>query len=116
MIVTRLEGIVVHALHTLRQAQRLSRLPSGLAAWPGEEFLRFTFAQLEGEVVRRQLSELVDAEARTEARRDGRRLYCARGPRRRATGFTSTMLKPDAVLRAERHRPLRRRGARCASR
>jgi hypothetical protein len=104
MIVTRLEGMVVYALRTLRQAQRLSRLPPGLAGWSGEEFLRFAFTPVEGEVLRRQLSVLVDAETRAEARRDGTTVLL-RGVRAAVPrGFTVTMLKPDAVLRAERVR------------
>lgn len=104
MIIARLQGMVENALRTLRQAQRLSRLPAGLGDWSGEEFLRFTYKPVEGEVLTQQLSEVIDTAARESGRRDGMTILL-RGVRAAAPrGFKVTMLKPDAVLRTERVR------------
>ncbi len=102
--VTRLQGMVEHALGTLRHAQRLSRLPPGLGDWSGEEFLRFAFKPVEGEVLTQHLSDVVDSTARESVKRDGTSILL-RGVRAAAPrGFKVTMLKPDAVLRTERVR------------
>ena len=105
IIIGRLRGMVENALRTLRQGQRLSRLPAGLGDWSGQEFLRFTFTPVEGDVLTQQLSEVVDEAARgATAKRDGTSVLL-NGVRAAAPkGFTVTMLKPDAVLRAERVR------------
>lgn len=105
VLVNRLSGMVDNALRTLRQAQRLSRLPAGLGEWSGEEFLRFTFTAIEGDVLSQQLSQVIDEAARrAEAKRDGMAMLL-RGVRAAAPrGFKVTMLKPDAVLRTERVR------------
>ncbi|GAB3285177.1 hypothetical protein [Parasphingorhabdus pacifica] len=105
LIIGRLKGMVENALRTLRQAQRLSRLPAGLGDWAGEEFLRFVFKPAEGEVLTQQLAQVVDEAAQGKAaKRDGMSLLL-RGVRSAAPrGFKVTMLKPDAVLRTERVR------------
>jgi hypothetical protein len=107
VIVARLQGMVEHALSTLRQAQRLSRLPAGLGDWSGQEFLRFTFKAIEGEVLAQQLSDVVDAAAGASgetAKRDGMTVLLRAVRAAVPKGFTVTMLKPDAVLRTERVR------------
>ncbi|GAA2230372.1 hypothetical protein GCM10010232_15850 [Streptomyces amakusaensis] len=91
------------ALNTLRRAQRLSRLPKGLADWAGQEFLRISFATISDEALQHQMSLVIDEAAEQEAKRDGLSLIL-RGVSRAAEpkGFTVKILKPDRVLRTER--------------
>ncbi|MFJ6215914.1 hypothetical protein ACIQGZ_21650 [Streptomyces sp. NPDC092296] len=113
-IVDRLRGLVETSLTTLRAAQRLSRLPDGLGEWSGQEFLRIRFDDPDHAVLVERLGEVIDEATRvtvrkngTEtsnwARRDGmslllRGVHAAIGPK----GVSVEILKPDAVLRAER--------------
>ncbi|MFD6417908.1 hypothetical protein [Streptomyces sp. NPDC060194] len=113
-IVDRLRGLVESALATLRSAQRLSRLPEGLGEWSGQEFLRIRFEEPDQAVLTERLGEVVDEATRTavrknasaaygEGRRDGmslllRGVQAALEPK----GVAVEILKPDAVLRAER--------------
>ncbi|MHC0433106.1 hypothetical protein ACX6XY_23465 [Streptomyces sp. O3] len=113
-IVDRLRGLVESALATLRSAQRLSRLPEGLGEWSGQEFLRIRFDEPDQATLTERLGEVVDdatraalkkksATAYGEGRRDGmslllRGVQAALEPR----GVAVEILKPDAVLRAER--------------
>lgn len=108
-IVDRLRGLVESALATLRSAQRLSRLPEGLGEWSGQEFLRIRFEEPDHATLAERLGEVIDeathAAVRKNAdlRRDGmslllRGVQAALEPR----GVAVEILKPDAVLRAER--------------
>ncbi|NLU73540.1 hypothetical protein HCC61_12770 [Streptomyces sp. HNM0575] len=108
-IVDRLRGLVESSLATLRSAQRLSRLPEGLGEWSGQEFLRIRFDDPDQAVLAERLGEVVDTATRTavaknsDLRRDGmslllRGVHAALEPR----GVSVEILKPDAVLRAER--------------
>ncbi|GGN37895.1 hypothetical protein [Streptomyces fuscichromogenes] len=108
-IVDRLRGLVESALATLRSAQRLSRLPEGLGEWSGQEFLRIRFEEPDQAVLTERLGEVVDEATRaavkknSDLRRDGmslllRGVAAALQPR----GIAVEILKPDAVLRAER--------------
>ncbi|OEV12533.1 hypothetical protein AN218_07865, partial [Streptomyces nanshensis] len=108
-IVDRLRGLVESSLATLRSAQRLSRLPEGLGEWSGQEFLRIRFDDPDQAVLSERLGEVVDEATRTavaknsDLRRDGmslllRGVHAALEPR----GVSVEILKPDAVLRAER--------------
>jgi hypothetical protein len=108
-IVDRLRGLVESALATLRAAQRLSRLPEGLGEWSGQEFLRIRFDDPDHAVLTERLGEVVDEATRaavrknTDLRRDGmslllRGVHAALQPK----GVAVEILKPDAVLRAER--------------
>lgn len=115
-IVDRLRGLVETSLATLRAAQRLSRLPEGLGEWSGQEFLRVRFDDPDHAVLTERLGEVIDeatraAVRRTAAagassdwgRRDGmslllRGVHAALEPK----GVAVEILKPDAVLRAER--------------
>ncbi|MFP3989980.1 hypothetical protein U9R90_21410 [Streptomyces sp. E11-3] len=113
-IVDRLRGLVESALATLRSAQRLSRLPEGLGEWSGQEFLRIRFEEPDQATLAERLGEVVDDATRAalkkntaasygEGRRDGmslllRGVQAALEPR----GVAVEILKPDAVLRAER--------------
>jgi hypothetical protein len=113
-IVDRLRGLVESCLATLRSAQRLSRLPDGLGEWSGQEFLRIRFADPDHSVLTERLGEVIDEATRaavrknstvtlSEGRRDGmtlllRGVHAALEP----NGVTVEILKPDAVLRAER--------------
>ncbi|WP_314173588.1 coiled-coil domain-containing protein [Streptomyces winkii] len=108
-IVDRLRGLVESSLATLRSAQRLSRLPEGLGEWSGQEFLRIRFDDPDQAVLSERLGEVVDETTRTavakssDLRRDGmslllRGVHAALEPR----GVSVEILKPDAVLRAER--------------
>ncbi|MFJ3801873.1 hypothetical protein ACIPSJ_37035 [Streptomyces sp. NPDC090088] len=108
-IVDRLRGLVESALATLRSAQRLSRLPEGLGEWSGQEFLRIRFEEPDQATLTERLGEVVDEATRaavkknSDLRRDGmslllRGVAAALQPK----GIAVEILKPDAVLRAER--------------
>ncbi|MFD4504594.1 hypothetical protein [Streptomyces sp. NPDC058457] len=108
-IVDRLRGLVESALATLRSAQRLSRLPEGLGEWSGQEFLRIRFEEPDHATLTERLGEVVDEATRaavkknSDLRRDGmslllRGVAAALQPK----GVAVEILKPDAVLRAER--------------
>ncbi|MGP3684686.1 hypothetical protein ACTVZO_08240 [Streptomyces sp. IBSNAI002] len=113
-IVDRLRGLVESALATLRSAQRLSQLPEGLGEWSGQEFLRIRFDEPDQTTLTERLGEVIDEATRAavkknstasfgEGRRDGmslllRGVQAALEPK----GISVEILKPDAVLRAER--------------
>lgn len=108
-IVDRLRGLVDSCLATLRSAQRLSRLPEGLGEWSGQEFLRIRFDDPDQATLTERLGEVIDEATRaavrknSDLRRDGmslllRGVHAALLPR----GVAVEILKPDAVLRAER--------------
>ncbi|MFE5540011.1 hypothetical protein [Streptomyces sp. NPDC056492] len=113
-IVDRLRGLVESALATLRSAQRLSQLPEGLGEWSGQEFLRIRFDEPDQATLTERLGEVIDEATRAavrknsnasfgEGRRDGmslllRGVQAALEPK----GISVEILKPDAVLRAER--------------
>ncbi|MET3985194.1 hypothetical protein [Streptomyces sp. PvR034] len=113
-IVDRLRGLVESALATLRSAQRLSQLPEGLGEWSGQEFLRIRFEEPDQATLAERLGEVIDEATRAavkknsaasfgEGRRDGmslllRGVQAALEPK----GIAVEILKPDAVLRAER--------------
>ncbi|MFF7975205.1 hypothetical protein [Streptomyces sp. NPDC007905] len=108
-IVDRLRGLVESALATLRSAQRLSRLPEGLGEWSGQEFLRIRFEEPDRATLTERLGEVIDEATRaavkknSDLRRDGmslllRGVAAALQPK----GVAVEILKPDAVLRAER--------------
>ncbi|MFJ6753061.1 hypothetical protein ACIQNI_33550 [Streptomyces sp. NPDC091266] len=108
-IVDRLRGLVESSLTTLRSAQRLSRLPEGLGEWSGQEFLRIRFEDPDQATLTERLGEVIDeatlaaVRKNSDLRRDGmslllRGVAAALLPR----GVAVEILKPDAVLRAER--------------
>jgi hypothetical protein len=115
-IVDRLRGLVETSLATLRAAQRLSRLPEGLGEWSGQEFLRIRFEDPDHAVLTERLGEVIDEATRAAVRRTGaasgtsdwgrrdgmslllRGVHAAVEPK----GVAVEILKPDAVLRAER--------------
>ncbi|MFJ6699797.1 hypothetical protein ACIQM4_27520 [Streptomyces sp. NPDC091272] len=108
-IVDRLRGLVESALATLRSAQRLSQLPEGLGEWSGQEFLRIRFEEPDQATLAERLGEVIDeatsaaVRKNSDMRRDGmslllRGVQAALEPR----GIAVEILKPDAVLRAER--------------
>ncbi|MBT2411780.1 hypothetical protein J7I94_14585 [Streptomyces sp. ISL-12] len=108
-IVDRLRGLVESALATLRSAQRLSRLPEGLGEWSGQEFLRIRFEEPDQATLTERLGEVIDEATRaavkknSDLRRDGMSLLL-RGVAAalQPNGVAVEILKPDAVLRAER--------------
>ncbi|MFD7129205.1 hypothetical protein ACFV9X_35240 [Streptomyces anulatus] len=108
-IVDRLRGLVESALATLRSAQRLSQLPEGLGEWSGQEFLRIRFEEPDQATLIERLGEVVDEathaalKKNSDLRRDGMSLLL-RGVEAalRPKGIAVEILKPDAVLRAER--------------
>ncbi|GHJ38992.1 hypothetical protein [Streptomyces sp. TS71-3] len=108
-IVDRLRGLVEQALATLRSAQRLSRLPEGLGEWSGQEFLRIRFEEPDQATLIERLGEVIDDATRaavrknSDLRRDGMTLLL-RGVQAglQPRGVSVEILKPDAVLRAER--------------
>ncbi|MFI5661712.1 hypothetical protein [Streptomyces sp. NPDC051684] len=108
-IVDRLRGLVESSLATLRSAQRLSRLPEGLGEWSGQEFLRIRFEEPDQATLTERLGEVIDeatsaaVKKNSDLRRDGmslllRGVSAALQPK----GVAVEILKPDAVLRAER--------------
>ena len=109
-IVTRLQGMVVEALRTLRLAQRLSELPDGLSDWSGQQFLRIRFEELTDAPLHHALGEVLDRTAeerrtgRVRDQRDGMSLLLRGVRAAMPKGVRAEMLKPDAVLRTERLR------------
>ncbi|MGX1674970.1 hypothetical protein [Streptomyces sp. NPDC055400] len=108
-IVDRLRGLVESALATLRSAQRLSRLPEGLGEWSGQEFVRIRFEEPDQATLVERLGEVVDEATRaavkknSDLRRDGMSLLLRGvGAALQPKGIAVEILKPDAVLRAER--------------
>ncbi|SEG90276.1 hypothetical protein SAMN05216223_121135 [Actinacidiphila yanglinensis] len=108
-IVDRLRGLVESSLATLRSAQRLSRLPEGLGEWSGQEFLRIRFDDPDHAVLTDRLGEVIDEATRaavrknSDLRRDGMTLLLRGvGAALEPRGIAVEILKPDAVLRAER--------------
>ncbi|MFE9646014.1 hypothetical protein ACFYO0_18300 [Streptomyces sp. NPDC006365] len=108
-IVDRLRGLVESALATLRSAQRLSRLPEGLGEWSGQEFLRIRFEEPDQATLTERLGEVIDEATRaavkknSDLRRDGMTLLLRGvGAALQPRGVAVEILKPDAVLRAER--------------
>ncbi|MET7736304.1 hypothetical protein ABZT02_33800 [Streptomyces sp. NPDC005402] len=108
-IVDRLRGLVESALATLRSAQRLSRLPEGLGEWSGQEFLRIRFEEPDQATLTVRLGEVIDEATRaavkknSDLRRDGMSLLLRGvGAALQPRGVAVEILKPDAVLRAER--------------
>ncbi|MEU6406470.1 hypothetical protein [Streptomyces sp. NPDC046985] len=108
-IVDRLRGLVESALATLRSAQRLSRLPEGLGEWSGQEFLRIRFEEPDQAALTERLGEVIDEATRaavkknSDLRRDGMSLLLRGvGAALQPKGVAVEILKPDAVLRAER--------------
>ncbi|MFJ9350361.1 hypothetical protein [Streptomyces sp. NPDC101237] len=108
-IVDRLRGLVESALATLRSAQRLSRLPEGLGEWSGQEFLRIRFEEPDQATLAERLGEVIDEATRaavkknSDLRRDGMSLLLRGvGAALQPKGVAVEILKPDAVLRAER--------------
>ncbi|MFE9400005.1 hypothetical protein [Streptomyces flavidovirens] len=108
-IVDRLRGLVESALATLRSAQRLSQLSEGLGEWSGQEFLRIRFEEPDQATLVERLGEVIDeatsaaVKKNSDLRRDGmslllRGVQAALQPK----GISVEILKPDAVLRAER--------------
>lgn len=108
-IVARLRGLVESALATLRSAQRLSQLPEGLGEWSGQEFLRIRFEEPDQATLTERLGVVIDEathaalKKNSDLRRDGmslllRGVQAALEPK----GIAVEILKPDAVLRAER--------------
>lgn len=108
-IVDRLRGLVESSLATLRSAQRLSQLPEGLGEWSGQEFLRVRFEEPDQATLTERLGEVIDEATRaavkknSDMRRDGMSLLL-RGVQAalESRGIAVEILKPDAVLRAER--------------
>ncbi|MFJ4850035.1 hypothetical protein [Streptomyces sp. NPDC088733] len=108
-IVDRLRGLVESSLATLRSAQRLSRLPEGLGEWSGQEFLRIRFEDPDHAVLGERLGAVIDEATRaavrknSDLRRDGMSLLLsAVAAALEPKGVAVEILKPDAVLRAER--------------
>ncbi|WP_105974156.1 coiled-coil domain-containing protein [Streptomyces geranii] len=108
-IVDRLRGLVESALATLRSAQRLSRLPEGLGEWSGQEFLRIRFEEPDQATLTERLGEVIDEATKaavkknSDLRRDGMSLLLRGvGAALQPKGIAVEILKPDAVLRAER--------------
>ncbi|MEV1024543.1 hypothetical protein [Streptomyces sp. NPDC050264] len=108
-IVDRLRGLVESSLATLRSAQRLSRLPEGLGEWSGQEFLRIRFEEPDQATLTERLGEVIDEATRaavkknSDMRRDGMSLLLRGvGAALEPKGVAVEILKPDAVLRAER--------------
>ncbi|GIE90723.1 hypothetical protein [Actinoplanes regularis] len=107
IILDRLTAIVDGALRKLRAAQRLSQLPEGLGDWTGLEFLRIGGTPVGGELLAHQLGVVLDDAVEryiATEKRDGLGVVLRAVRAAVPKGFTVTMLKPDAVLRAERVR------------
>jgi hypothetical protein len=110
LLVDRLAGLTTGALRTLRTAQRLSKLPAELEGWSEQEFLRIRFSDPDPAMMRAALGVVLDEIAASSGRerksaslrRDGMALLLQAVHAAVPRGFEVLVLKPDAVLRAER--------------
>jgi hypothetical protein len=110
--VDRLATLTSAALRALRAAQRLSKLPAELEGWSEQEFLHIRFSDLDPAMTRAALGVLLDEVAAASTRetksanlrRDGIALLLRAVHAAVPKGFEVLVLKPDAVLRAERVR------------
>lgn len=97
-------------MRTLRSAQRLSKLPAELEGWSQQEFLRIRFADPDPAAMRAGIGVVLDDTAAAlsretksaSLRRDGMALLLRAVHAAVPKGFEVLVLKPDAVLRAER--------------
>jgi hypothetical protein len=112
-ILIQFRGLIDHALGRLRLARRLSELPEGLGDWSGEQFLRISFDTAEPRLLEERLGAVVDdvtslaaagGKDKKPVRRDGMSLLLRGVRAAMPKGVTVEILKPDAVLRAERVR------------
>jgi hypothetical protein len=110
LLVDRLAALTVAALRVLRAAQRLSKLPAELDGWSEQEFLRIRFSEPDPAMMRAALGVILDETAAASTRerkpaslrRDGMALLLRAVHAAVPKGFEVLVLKPDAVLRAER--------------
>lgn len=105
IVVKELAGIVETALGHLRRAESSSRLPEALEGWANRPFLRLSFEAPErDEELFARLGTVVDRVVSEGSVPEGmplllRAVHAAVGRK----GFEVSILKPDAVLRPERH-------------
>jgi hypothetical protein len=110
LLIERLTTLATGALRTLRSAQRLSKLPAELEGWSEQEFLRIRFADPDPAAMRAAIGVVLDDTAAAlsretksaSLRRDGMALLLRAVHAAVPKGFEVLVLKPDAVLRAER--------------
>jgi hypothetical protein len=110
LLVDRLAALTTAALRTLRAAQRLSKLPAELEGWSEQEFLRIRFGDPDPAMMRAALGVVLDETAAASMRetksasprRDGMALLLRAVHAAVPKGYEVLVLKPDAVLRAER--------------
>lgn len=112
-ITRRMASLVTDALTTLRNAQRLSRLPDTLGDWSGKDFLRIRYKQPDAQTVSLRVGDVVDrvsqriANAAPSGRGSGTKfsglnLILEAVHECVPAGFSVDILKPDSVLRDER--------------
>lgn len=105
LLVRSLAGLVDTALGHLRRAESSSRLPESLDAWAGKPFVRIRFdAPERDEEQFARLDAVVDAVVGEGSVPEGlplllRATHAVVGKK----GFDVTILKPDALLRPDRH-------------
>jgi hypothetical protein len=105
LVVSALVGIVETALSHLRRAESSSRLPEALEGWAGRPFIKIAFDTPErDEELFGHLGAVVDRVVAEGNTPEGlplllRATRAAVGRR----GFEVTILKPDTVLRPDRH-------------
>ena len=105
LVVSALVGIVESALGQLRRAESSSRLPEALPGWAGRPFLQIRFDKPDkDEELFARLGGVIDRVVAEGSRPEGLPLLqkatrAAVGRR----GFEVTILKPDPVLRPDRH-------------
>lgn len=110
LLVDRLAALTTAALRILRAAQRLSKLPAELEGWSEQEFLRIRFSDPDPAMMRSALGVVLDETTAASTRemksaslrRDGMALLLRAVHAAVPKGFEVLVLKPDAVLRAER--------------
>ena len=110
LLIERLTTLTANALRTLRSAQRLSKLPAELEGWSEQEFLRIRFTDPDPAAMRAALGAVLDDTAAAltretksaSLRRDGMALLLRAVHAAVPKSFDVVVLKPDAVLRAER--------------
>jgi hypothetical protein len=103
LVLTELEKIAMDGVRLLHDAEKASRLPTGLPGWEGEPFLRIRAEVPSGQTERRaRLEPLLDRLVAKGHIPEGRELVLAAVLELAGQRVDATLLKPDTLLRRDR--------------
>ena len=92
-----------HARHTILDTERESKLPSGMEAWSGQHFLRFTMRMSDPSVARARVQSFIDSWCVAKSDMTTEELIDRSFFALTADGFQVQVFKPESVLSANRH-------------